>query len=88
MDHGQSMARPEEHGLPPNVRRVHFVGVGGVGMSGIAVMMSALGYEVTGSDLAASGVTTGLQERGVERRCRSRAVHVRGQRSLLWSFLR
>lgn len=66
MDHGQSMARPEEHGLPPNVRRVHFVGVGGVGMSGIAVMMSALGYEVTGSDLAASGVTTGLQERGVE----------------------
>jgi len=35
-------------------------------MSGLAVMMSALGYEITGSDLTASAVTVGLQERGVE----------------------
>ena len=42
------------HGLPPDTRRVHFVGVGGVGMSGVAEMMCGLGYEVSGSDLQAS----------------------------------
>mgnify|MGYP006087363115 CR=1 FL=1 len=56
----------EAHGLPPHVRRVHFVGIGGIGMSGLAVMMSALGYEISGSDLTASAATVGLQERGVE----------------------
>ena len=54
------------HGLPANVRRVHFVGVGGVGMSGVAEMMSGLGYEVSGSDLTASAVTERLQARGIE----------------------
>ena len=53
------------HGLPPGARRVHFVGVGGIGMSGIAEMMSALGYEVSGSDLTASAVTARLRELGI-----------------------
>lgn len=54
------------HGLPSHVRRVHFVGIGGIGMSGLAVMMSELGYEITGSDLTASAVTAGLGTRGVQ----------------------
>ena len=35
-------------------RRVHFVGIGGAGMSGIAEVLVNLGYPVSGSDLAAS----------------------------------
>ena len=46
------------------VRQVHFVGVGGIGMSGIAEVLLNLGYGVTGSDLVASGVTRRLEELG------------------------
>ena len=34
------------------VRRIHFVGIGGAGMSGIAEVLVNLGYQVSGSDLA------------------------------------
>ena len=42
-------------------RRVHFVGIGGIGMSGIAELLANLKYEVSGSDLKQSDVTTRLQ---------------------------
>ncbi|WP_296805677.1 UDP-N-acetylmuramate--L-alanine ligase [Thiocapsa sp.] len=48
------------------VRRLHFVGVGGSGMSGIAELMANLGYEVAGSDLRASDATRRLEGLGVE----------------------
>ena len=51
--------------MPPAARRVHFVGVGGIGMSGMAELMSGLGYEVSGSDLAASAVTERLRALGI-----------------------
>ena len=35
-------------------RRIHFVGIGGIGMSGIAELLANLGYEVSGSDAKAS----------------------------------
>jgi UDP-N-acetylmuramate--alanine ligase len=44
-------------------RRVHFVGIGGIGMSGIAELLANLGYEISGSDVKGSDVTTRLQER-------------------------
>jgi UDP-N-acetylmuramate--alanine ligase len=44
-------------------RRVHFVGIGGIGMSGIAELLANLGYEISGSDVKASNVTVRLQER-------------------------
>ena len=47
------------------VRRVHFVGIGGAGMGGIAEVLHTLGLEVTGSDSTASPMTTRLQELGV-----------------------
>jgi len=47
------------------IRRLHFVGVGGAGMSGIAELMANLGYEVSGSDKRASDVTRRLQGLGV-----------------------
>jgi UDP-N-acetylmuramate--alanine ligase len=46
-------------------RRVHFVGIGGIGMSGIAELVANLGYEVSGSDLKRSELTDRLQELGV-----------------------
>jgi len=48
------------------VRRIHMIGIGGAGMSGIAEVLVNLGYEVGGSDLRASAVTARLQSKGVE----------------------
>jgi UDP-N-acetylmuramate--alanine ligase len=46
-------------------RRIHFVGVGGIGMSGIAELLANLGYEVSGSDARRSDVTDRLERLGV-----------------------
>ncbi len=46
-------------------RRIHFVGVGGIGMSGIAELLANLGYEVSGSDAKTSDVTDRLATLGV-----------------------
>jgi UDP-N-acetylmuramate--alanine ligase len=48
------------------VKHVHFVGIGGSGMSGIAEVMLNLNYEVSGSDLAGSAVVTRLQKLGAK----------------------
>ncbi|MCR4295875.1 MAG: UDP-N-acetylmuramate--L-alanine ligase, partial [Elusimicrobia bacterium] len=47
------------------VRRIHFVGVGGVGMSGIAEVLNNLGYKVSGSDAKSTETTRRLQAAGV-----------------------
>jgi UDP-N-acetylmuramate--alanine ligase len=46
------------------IQRVHFVGIGGIGMSGIAEVLLNLGYKVSGSDLKLSPVTNRLAEIG------------------------
>ncbi len=46
------------------VRRIHFVGIGGAGMSGIAEVLVNLGYQVSGSDLAANAATRRLAAMG------------------------
>ena len=46
------------------VKRLHFVGIGGSGMSGIAEVLLNLGYQVSGSDLAANGATERLAALG------------------------
>jgi len=48
-----------------NIKRIHFVGVGGTGMSGIAEVLSNLGYVVSGSDIKESSVTERLAILGV-----------------------
>ena len=47
------------------VRHIHFVGIGGSGMSGIAEVLVNLGYEVSGSDLSANAATRRLEQFGV-----------------------
>src|SRR5690349_4075102 len=46
-------------------RRVHFVGIGGIGMSGIAELLANLGYAISGSDEKRSSVTDRLQRLGI-----------------------
>ncbi|MBN1378465.1 MAG: UDP-N-acetylmuramate--L-alanine ligase [Gammaproteobacteria bacterium] len=48
------------------IRRVHFIGIGGAGMSGIAEVMLNIGYQVSGSDLSVSATTERLKKRGAE----------------------
>ena len=52
--------------LPRNIGPVHFVGIGGIGMSGIAEVLVNLGYTVQGSDQADSANVKRLREKGVK----------------------
>jgi len=59
-------------------RRLHFVGIGGSGMSGIAEVLRNLGYPVSGSDLAATETTRRLKRMKVRVHRGHRASHVHG----------
>ncbi|EJL29459.1 UDP-N-acetylmuramate--L-alanine ligase [Novosphingobium sp. AP12] len=52
-------------GVGTEIGTIHFVGIGGIGMSGIAEVMHNLGYSVQGSDIAEGYVVEGLRERGI-----------------------
>lgn len=52
-------------GVPTDIGTVHFIGIGGIGMSGIAEVMHNLGYRVQGSDVAEGYVIDGLRARGI-----------------------
>lgn len=58
------------------VRRIHFVGIGGAGMSGIAEVLANQGFEVSGSDLAESATTRRLADQGIHVRVGHAAGHV------------
>jgi UDP-N-acetylmuramate--alanine ligase len=51
--------------LPREIGPIHFVGIGGIGMSGIAEVLSNLGYTVQGSDASESGNVTRLRDKGI-----------------------
>jgi UDP-N-acetylmuramate--alanine ligase len=53
-------------GVGTDIGTIHFVGIGGIGMSGIAEVMHILGYQVQGSDISDGYVVEGLRERGIE----------------------
>ncbi len=52
--------------MPPNIGPVHFIGIGGIGMSGIAEVLVTLGYTVQGSDASENANVQRLREKGVE----------------------
>ena len=66
--HGTRMATPGPRPARPDwsSRRLHFVGIGGAGMSGLALIARRLGATVTGSDRAASSYTELLRRHGIE----------------------
>ncbi len=60
------------------IKRIHFVGIGGSGMGGIAEVMLNLGYQVSGSDLKANAVTQRLEQLGAKVVLGHAAEHVNG----------
>ncbi len=67
------------------VKRVHFVGIGGSGMSGIAEVMLNLGFQVTGSDLSESATTQRLRQRGAQIHVGHDGAHVEGADAVVTS---
>lgn len=53
-------------GVPADIGIIHFVGIGGIGMSGIAEVMHNLGYTVQGSDISDGYVIDGLRKLGIK----------------------
>jgi len=52
-------------GVETDIGTIHFIGIGGIGMSGIAEVMHNMGYSVQGSDMAEGYVIEGLRKRGI-----------------------
>ncbi len=52
-------------GFTTDVGPIHFIGIGGIGMSGIAEVMANLGFQVQGSDIAEGAVVQGLRGKGI-----------------------
>ena len=64
-------------------QHVHFVGIGGIGMSGIAEVLLSLGYEVSGSDLRSSPITDRLARLGARVLLGHNASNVTGAKALV-----
>ncbi len=47
-------------------KRIHFIGIGGISMSGLAEILASQGYIVTGSDMKASSITQKLEKMGIK----------------------
>ncbi len=67
------------------VKRIHFVGVGGAGMSGIAEILHNLGYAVSGSDLADSATARRLADLGLKIFVGHDAAHIAGAQAVVTS---
>jgi UDP-N-acetylmuramate--alanine ligase len=64
-------------------QHVHFVGIGGIGMSGIAEVLLTLGYQVSGSDLRRSPTTDRLAKLGATIQIGHEASHVKGAKAVV-----
>jgi UDP-N-acetylmuramate--alanine ligase len=53
----------EEHN---NIKNVHFIGIGGISMSGLSEILYSLGYNISGSDLKESSITEKLTQKGIK----------------------
>lgn len=75
------MPKAIKNGLVPEMRRIkriHFIGIGGAGMGGIAEVLLTQGYFITGSDLAQSAMTQRLEKLGAQLYIGHRAQQVEG----------
>src|SRR5204863_5695521 len=74
----QARGAPGMRSLPESIGPIHFVGIGGIGMSGIAEVLHNLGYRVQGSDLADSANTRRLTAMGIPVAISHRAENLAG----------
>ncbi|MBX7496631.1 UDP-N-acetylmuramate--L-alanine ligase [Qipengyuania sp. 6B39] len=65
-------------GVPTDIGTIHFVGIGGIGMSGIAEVMNNLGYTVQGSDMKESPTVERLRSQGISVRIGHAKENVEG----------
>ncbi len=68
-----------------NIRHIHFVGIGGIGMSGIAELLINLGYQVSGSDVLRSDITDHLTQLGARVFYGHCPEHVEGANVVVYS---
>ena len=71
--------------MPQNIGPVHFVGIGGIGMSGIAEVLLKLGYEVQGSDISESANVLRLRDKGIKVAIGHAAENIEGAEVLVVS---
>jgi UDP-N-acetylmuramate--alanine ligase len=71
--------------VPFDIGPVHFIGIGGIGMSGIAEIMLRIGYTVQGSDAKASANTERLEKLGARIFIGHDAAHVEGASAIVYS---
>src|ERR1700761_6767047 len=71
--------------VPFDIGPVHFIGIGGIGMSGIAEIMLRIGYQVQGSDAKASANTERLEKLGARIFIGHDAGHVQGASAVVYS---
>ncbi len=69
--------------MSPDIGTLHFVGIGGIGMSGIATLLADLGYDVQGSDMADSANVARLREQGIRVAIGHEAQHIRNDKGAL-----
>ncbi len=67
------------------IKHIHFVGIGGSGMSGIAEVLLNLGYKVSGSDLASNAASQRLQGLGANVRIGHAAENIEGADAVVTS---
>src|SRR5690606_29709481 len=87
---GTAYSRCLRTGIPENcvkhrIQSIHFVGIGGSGMSGIAEVLLTLGYAISGSDLAESAVTRRLASLGARLYIGHDAANVEGASAIVVS---
>ncbi len=63
--------------MSPDIGTLHFVGIGGIGMSGIATLLADLGYTVQGSDMAESANVVRLREQGIRVSIGHEGAHIK-----------
>src|ERR1700745_4010382 len=71
--------------VPFDIGPVHFIGIGGIGMSGIAEIMLRIGYAVQGSDAKASANTERLEKLGAKIFIGHEASHIEGASAIVYS---
>lgn len=67
------------------VKKLHFVGIGGIGMSGIAELLLNLGYDISGSDIKESSITKRLESLGVKVFYSHKKEHINGADVVVYS---
>ncbi|WP_419905689.1 UDP-N-acetylmuramate--L-alanine ligase [Kiloniella sp.] len=72
-------------GMPLDIGPLHFVGIGGIGMSGIAEILHNLGYQIQGSDIADSANVVRLREMGIKVMIGHKAENVENARVVVVS---